>query len=414
MTSRERVLAAINHQEPDKVPIDLGATPSSGISVIAYNNLKSHLGMTGGHTRVYDVVQQLAQPEEDILDRFQIDAVDLGRTFNTADTDWYDITVSNGSKAQYPSWFHPTKQDDGSWNVYDTENDLIARMPEGATFFDGTYFPFIDGYPDDLSELPKAMSKILWSALVHSPWDSANETDFWTRLRENTQQLRASTDRAIMIVVGCNLFEWGTFLRRIDNFLMDLVTDQKNVERLLDALLEQHLAFLEKVCSTVGDIVDIARLGDDLGMDSGPFMRPAIYRKLFKPRHKILCDYIKEHSNMHTFIHSCGSIYKLMPDMIEAGFEIFNPVQTNVKDMEPERLKHEFGRDITFWGGGADTRHVLNRDTTGEVKEHVKRRLDIFSPSGGFVFNTVHNILPDVPPENIVAMFEAIEEFGGY
>ncbi|MCP4401053.1 MAG: methyltransferase [bacterium] len=411
MTSRERVLAAIRHQEPDRVPVDLGATPSSGISVIAYSNLKKYLGVTEGHTRIYDVVQQLAQPEDDILERFRIDVVDVGRTFNTNDEDWYDMTVSDGSLAQYPVWFHPTRQDDGSWNVYDKENTLIARMPEGSAFFDGTCFPYIDGYPDNFKDLPKAMEKILWASLVHSPWDNAGSPDFWTRLRENTQQLRARTDRALMIVVGCNLFEWGTFLRRIDNFLMDLVTDQTRVERLLDALMELHLAFLEKICNAVGDIVDIARLGDDLGMDSGPFMRPAIYRKLFKPRHKILCDYIKKHSNMSTFIHSCGSIYKLMPDMIEAGIEIFNPVQTNVKDMQPDRLKQEFGKDITFWGGGADTRSVLNRATPAEVKEHVKRQLEIFAPGGGFVFNTIHNILPDVPPENIIAMFEAIEEF---
>ncbi len=413
MTSRERVLSAIQHQEPDRVPVDLGSTPSSGISVITYNNLKNYLGITTGYTRVYDVVQQLAQPEDEILDRFQIDVVDIGRTFNTNDEDWYDITVSDGSQAQYPTWFHPTSQDDGSWNVYDAEGTLIARMPEGATFFDGMCFPYIDGYPDDFSGLPKAMNKILWAALVHSPWDNANKPDFWTTLRANAQQLRTSTDRALMIVVGCNLFEWGTFLRRIDNFLMDLILDQHNVERLLDALMEQHLAFLEKVCQTVGDIVDIARMGDDLGMDSGPFMQPNIYRKLFKPRHTILCEYIKKNSQMRTFLHSCGSIYKLIPDLIEAGYDIINPVQTNIKDMEPERLKKEFGKDITFWGAGADTRSVLNRATPEQVKEHVKHRLEILSPGGGFVFNTVHNILPDVPPENIMAMFEALEEFYG-
>jgi uroporphyrinogen decarboxylase len=192
---------------------------------------------------------------------------------------------------------------------------------------------------------------------------------------------------------------------------MDLVSNQAEVERLLDALLELHLATLEKVCRAVGDIADILRFGDDLGMDSGPFMQPATYRKLFKPRQKILCEYVKKHSRMHTFLHSCGSIYKLIPDLIEAGFEVLNPVQTSAKDMEPERLKREFGADLTFWGAGVDTRTVLNQATCREVKDHVKRRLEILSPGGGFVFNTVHNILPDVPPENILAMFEAIEEF---
>jgi len=148
-------------------------------------------------------------------------------------------------------------------------------------------------------------------------------------------------------------------------------------------------------------------------MDSGPFMPPELYRKLFKPRHRLLCEYVHSHSSMKTFLHSCGSIYELLPDLIEAGYDVINPVQTNCRDMEPRRLKQEFGADITFWGGGCDTRHVLNRATPAEVKAHVRERLEILSPGGGFVFNTVHNILPEVPPENIVAMFEAVEEFGG-
>jgi uroporphyrinogen decarboxylase len=413
MTSRERVLAAIRHKEPDRVPVDLGSTPSSGISAIAYTNLKQHLGVTTGHTRIYDVVQQLAQPEDMLLDRFRIDVVDIGRTFNTEDSDWYDVTVADGSTAQYPCWFHPQQQNDGSWHAYIDDGTLIAKMPEGGTFFDETCFPYMDGYPENYDDLPEAMSKVLWAALVHSPWDHAGEPDFWQTLRQKTQQLRASTDRALMIVCGCNLFEWGTFLRRIDNFLMDLVLNQNEVEGLLDALMEIHLATLEKVCNTVGDLVDVLRFGDDLGMDSGPFMRPATYRKLFKPRHTMLCDYVKKHSQMHTFLHTCGSIYQLIPDLIEAGYDVINPVQTNTKNMEPERLKREFGKDITFWGAGVDTRSVLNRATPQEVKEHVKRRLDILSPGGGFVFNTVHNILPEVPPENVVAMFEALEEFSG-
>jgi uroporphyrinogen decarboxylase len=413
MTSRERVRAAIRHREPDQVPVDLGATPSSGISVIAYNNLKHYLGLTNGHTRVYDVVQQLAQPEDVILDRFGIDVIDIGRAFNTADRDWYDITVSDGSRAQYPAWFHPVQQEDGSWHAYTEDGAFIAKMPVGATFFDQTYFPYLDGYPDDFSGLPDEMSRVHWAALVHSPWDNAGQPDYWQQLRERAQRLKAQSDRALMIVCGCNLFEWGTFLRRIDNFLMDLVADPLNVERLLDALMEQHLPTLAKTCEAVGDIADVLRFGDDLGMDSGPFMRPEIYRKLFKPRHAMLCDYVKKHSSMHTFLHTCGSIYKLMPDLIEAGYDVLNPVQTNAKDMDPARLKREFGRDVTFWGGGADTRTVLNRAAPAEVKAHVKQRLEIFAPGGGFVFNPVHNILPDVPPENITAMFEAIEEFNG-
>jgi uroporphyrinogen decarboxylase len=413
MTSRERILSAIDHRQPDRVPIDLGATPSSGISATAYGNLKKHLGVTTGHTRLYDVVQQLAQPEDNILDRFKIDVVDVGRTFNTRDADWYDVKLADGQSAQYPVWFHPEKQPDGSYVARHKDGTDIAHMPAGGTFYDQSYFPYVDGYPADFSGLDREMGKILWAALVHSPWDHAADPGFWTTLRERALAMRASSDRALMIVCGCNLFEWGTFLRRMDNFLMDVYAEPEMVEKLLDALMERHLATLEKVCATVGDVCDILRFGDDLGMDSGPFMSADIYRRLFKPRHAQLCATVHKKSRMKTFLHSCGSIHELMPDLIEAGYDVINPVQTTCRDMEPEKLKRDFGKDICFWGGGCDTRTVLNRATPAGVKEHVKRRLEILSPGGGFVFNTVHNILPEVPPQNVVAMYEAVAEFGG-
>jgi len=412
VTPRERVLSTIEHKTPDRVPVDFGATPSSGISAIAYGRLKKHLGKTGGHTWVYDVVQQLAQPEEDILDGFGIDVVDIGRAFNDSDDAWYDVTLADGSIAQYPSWFRPESRPDGSFEAV-KDGQVIARMPAGGTFFDQTCFPYLDGYPDDYSTLGDAMGQVLWAALAHSPWDHAGEPDFWQTLRAKTLELRQSTDRALLIGCGCNLFEWGTFLRRMDNFLMDLYTDQANVERLIEALMERHLAGLAKICDAVGDICDVARFGDDLGMDSGPFMPPELYRKLFKPHHARLCEYVHANTSMKTYLHSCGSIYQLLPDLIEAGFDVINPVQTNCRDMEPQKLKDQFGADITFWGGGCDTRHVLNRATPAEVKAHVRERLVILSPGGGYVFNTVHNILPEVPPENVVAMFEAVAEYRG-
>lgn len=411
MNSRERILAAINHQEPDGLPVDLGATPSSGISAIAYHNLKLHLDMQGGHTRVYDVVQQLAQPEEALLDHFRIDAIDIGRAFDERDEDWYDIALPNGIPVQFPAWFKPVRQPDGAWDAFAPDGTRIASKPLGADFFDQTCFPYLDGYPDDYADLSEVMPKVLWSGLVHSPWNHATDADFWVQLRQRALALRTSSDRALMIVVGCNLFEWGTFLRRIDNFLSDLVLDQANVERLLDALMERHMATLEKVCNAVGDVADIVRFGDDLGTDNGPFMPPKTYRKLIKPRQKMLTDYVKQHSQMRTFLHSCGSIYKILPDLIEAGFEVINPVQISSRDMEPERLKREFGADITFWGGGCDTRRVLNSGTPEQVKDHVRKNIETFAPGGGFVFNTVHNILPDVPPQNIEAMYAAVDEY---
>jgi len=412
MTSRKRVLDAIYHRQPDRVPIDMSSTPSSGISAIAYSNLVNHINRPDLPVRIYDVVQQLAQPDMEILDRFGVDVLDIGRTFNELPTDWYSINMVNGAKAFYPKWFHPAKQSDGSFITFDDDGKrVLSKMPVGATFFDQTYFPYVDGYPNDYLNLDAEMNRIMWARDAHSPWDHANEDDFWPQLRKKTIQLRASTDKALLVVCGCNLFEWGTFLRRMDNFLMDLICDPYNVELLLDQLMVRHLSTLEKVCQAVGDIVDIIRFGDDLGMSSGPFMDADTYRALFKPRHKILCDYVKSHSKMHTFIHSCGSISLLMPDMIDAGIEIFNPVQTNAYNMDPGFLKREFGSDVTFWGGGIETVGTLNDGPVELIREQVLERMEIFSKGGGFVFNTVHNILPDVKPQNVIAMFDAVKEF---
>ncbi|MDX9752679.1 MAG: uroporphyrinogen decarboxylase family protein [bacterium] len=411
MTSRERVLQAIAHREPDHVPVDLGSTPSSGISAVANNRLVQYLGLDVQPTQVYDVVQQLAQPDEALLAWFGADVLDIGRAFNTSPAEWVPVTLPDQSPALYPAWFQPRKNATGGWTAHAADGTPIAAMPAGAMFFDQTCFPFIHGYPSDYKTLGEAMSKVLWAAFVHSPWDHAHEDGFWDQLRAHALHLRETTDKALMIVVGCNLFEWGTFLRRIDQFLMDLVTQPTQVETLLDALLERHLATLERVCCAVGDCADIIRFGDDLGMDSGPFMSPAVYRRLFKPRHAQLCAYVKRHSSMHTFLHSCGGIRPLLPDLIEAGFEIINPVQTSCKGMEPVRLKADFGKDLTFWGGGCDTRHILNHATPEAVKAHVRQNLETFAPGGGFVFNPVHNILPDVPPQNIVALRDAVWEY---
>ncbi len=410
MTGRERILTAIGHREPDRLPRDLGATPSSGISAIAYNRLIRAAGIPCGPGKIYDVVQQVVQPDEAVLDRYRIDAVDVGRTFNETDAHWKEFPLADGSTGLIPAWFSPVPGPEGSWEAY-RNGRRIARMPAGATFFDGTYVPWPEEIPEDLGDLDEQMGYILWSALVHSPWDHAGEEGFWPELRRRALELRRTTDRAVVIVCGCNLFEWGTFLRGIDNFLCDLLLDEKGVERLLDALMERHLRTLENVCRYVGDVCDVLRFGDDLGMDSGPFMQPEIYRRLFKPRHAVLTEYVHRHSGMKTFLHSCGSLYRILPDLIEAGYDVLNPVQFTARDMDAARLKREFGRDVAFWGGGCDTRNVLNHGTPEEVRDHVRRQIETLSPGGGFVFNTVHNIMPDCPPENIEMMFRTVDEY---
>ena len=412
MTSRERVLAAVAHKTTDKVPVDLGSTPSSGISAIAYSNLLKHLGREDLPVRIYDVVQQLAQPDDAILDMFGVDVIDVARAFDTEPSDWKPTVLANGDKAYYPLFFDPIAQGDGSYNCYDSDGKrILARMPERATFFDQTYFPYIDGYPSDYSALGEEMNRVMWSRYTVGPWHHSAEEGFWEKLRERCLHLRQTTDKALLIGVGCNLFEWGTFLRRMDNFLMDLYLEPDKVAEMLDHLLEKHLATLENVCKYVGDIVDFVKFGDDLGTMTGPFMDPDTYRTLFKPRLKQMCDYVKTHSTMHPYLHSCGSISMLMPDIIDAGIEVLNPVQTNARGMEPAFIKKEFGADVTFWGGGIENVGVLNADDPAKIREQVLERLEILSEGGGYVFNTVHNILPDVPPQNVITMFDAVKEF---
>ncbi len=411
MNSRERIIAAINHRQPDRIPIDLGATPSSGLSVVAYQNLLKYLGKTHLKTHVYDVIQEVAQPEMELLDHFGVDVLDIGRHFNTSEDYWHTLEIISGHKALYPSWFNAHKLQDGSHITYGTSGEVIGRMPVGATFFDQTIFPYAEGYPLDYKNLANDMKRTIWGGFGFTPWDWASEKDFWKMLREKTIELKKSTDKALLLGIGCNLFEWGTFIRRMDNFLIDLLADPSGVHTFLDALMESHLSTLQKTCDAVGDVIDIIKFGDDLGTTNGPFISNEMYCEFFKPRHTMLCDYVKANSSMHTMLHSCGGIYELIPELIEAGFEILNPIQINAVNMEPERLKNEFGRDITFWGGGVDTKSILNRATPQQVKDHVKHNLEVFSVGGGFVFTTVHNIMPDVPPENIVAMFEAVNEF---
>ncbi len=415
MTSRERIVAAIEHRESDRVPIDLGSNPSSGISAIAHDNLMKHLDWKDQPTLIYDVVQQLAQPGEKLIDLLGVDVIDIGRAFNASVNDWLPVEMANGRTGYYPSWFNPVKDEKGNWNAFHKDGTRIATMPEGATFFDETCFPFVDAYPDSragMNEvLDEAMDKVLWQALVHSPWDHAAEPNFWDKLRKGALHLRETTDKALMVVFGGNLFEWGTFIRRMDNFLMDLYIDRENAAILIELLMERHMKTLEKVCASVGDIVDIIRFGDDLGMDSGPFMSIDIYRELFKNHRKKMSSYVHKNSSMHTFIHSCGSIYQYIPDLIDEGIEIINPVQTNCHDMDPLRLKKEFGRDIVFWGGAMDPREIFNHGGPKEVRAETFRRMEIFAPGGGFVVNNIHNIMPDVSPENILAFYEAANDF---
>jgi uroporphyrinogen decarboxylase len=405
MNSRERLILSLNHVQPDKVPVDLGSSTVTGISAIAYNNLKKYLGLKT-ETRVFDVIQQLANVDMNIIDMMGVDVLDINRLSIEGDG-WYSINLADGSKAEYPVWFQPEEASDGSFYTRDKEGTILSKMALGATFFDQMYFPYEKGYPDSFDNLKNDLNKISW--VVHSHASNLNAAE----LRERSRKLKEESGKALVMSGGVKLLELGFFIRRMDNFLMDLLINQKKLSEMLDILVEMHLAGLEKKCRALGDIVDVIRFGDDLGMTSGPFMDLDTFRRLFKPRYKILCDYVKKNSTMKIFLHSCGSIKQYIPDLIEVGFDIINPVQTNCYQMDLLTLKREFGNEITFWGGGVDTASILNMAAPEEVRKDVLTRCEILSRDGGFVFAPIHNILSEVPPQNIIAAYNAVREFNG-
>jgi uroporphyrinogen decarboxylase len=192
------------------------------------------------------------------------------------------------------------------------------------------------------------------------------------------------------------------------NFFILLAGEPARAHRFLDKLVEQHLENLEKFLSAVGPYIDIILFGDDLGMQTGPQISPRMYREFLHPRYELMWETAKKLADVKVMLHCCGGIYPLLPGLIEAGLDIIQPIQTSAKDMEPERLKREFGMDICLWGGGCDTQGVLPRGTSKEVAEDVRGRVSVLGPSGGFVFQQIHNIMADVPPENIVAMLDAV------
>ena len=407
MNARERVLTSLDHRPPDRVPVDLGASTVTGISARGYNKLKQALDLKHP-TRVFDVVQQLAHVDDTVIDRFGVDLLDLNRIL-MEDTGWYPVTLGDGSQGSYPGWFRPEETGDGSRVTRDPRGREMSRMAGNGTVFDQTLFPWEEGYPPDMGSIGEAFRSINWTAHSHNKFINIDDGE----LRARAIALRRSTDKAIVMSGGAKLLELGFFLRRMDNFLMDLLADHRNLTRLLDKLMELHLGGLERKIAAVGDQVDVIRFGDDLGMTTGPFMDLGVFDSFFKPRYRELCEYVKSRSNLKIFMHSCGSIRQFIPGLIEAGFDIINPVQTNCAGMDARELKREFGREITFWGGGIDTSRVLPNGTPGEVRHDVLERCEIFSRDGGFIFAPIHNILPEVPPENIIAAYDAVSEFNG-
>jgi uroporphyrinogen decarboxylase len=405
-TPRERVLKAINHQEPDRVPLDLGGHRSSGIMAIAYNRLKRHLGMQGG-LYVYDFIQQLAIIEPDIQTRFGVDTVELGRGFSRSPEDWEDWALPDGTPCKIQSFIHPVRVG-GDWHVYHPDGTLIAIQKQGCLYFEQTCYPLAESDDDRFEDLRRQMDYVMWVSVGSPPAPIGLDPDGLNKLAAGAKALRQSTDRAILGLFGGNLLELGQMLFRNDNFLLLMAAEPSRVHRFLDRMVEIHLDNLGKYLSAAGPYIDVIVFGDDLGMQTGPQISPRMYAEFIQPREKLMWDTAKRLANVKVMLHSCGDIYALLPGLIAAGLDAVNPVQTTCKAMEPQRLKREFGGEMCFWGGGCNTRDILPRATPEEVRDHVRRNINILAPGGGFVFQQVHNVMADVPPANVVAMLDAV------
>ena len=404
MTSRDRVLAALDHREPDRVPIDLSGHRSSGIAAIVYPKLRELLGLPPRTIRVYDPIQQLAIVDEDVLDRFGVDTIEMGRGFAHEESAWADWTLPDGTPCKMPAWALPERRD-GEWVFRSATGRVIGRMPDGALFFEQCHWPFLEH--DDLAHLSDAFAESMWTALRSPPGRSRPEhgrpgggSQAAARAHQprDHRPLRRQSPGNRPVPLPQRQFPDASGRRA------------RAAHAFLDKLVEHHLANLERFLGAVGPYIDIILFGDDLGMQTGPQMSPAMYREFFKPRHAVMWRRAKELARVKVMLHCCGGVRTLLPDLIDAGLDAINPVQISCRGMNAAELKREFGKDLTFWGGGCDTRQILPDGSPEQVRAHVKEQVKVLAPGGGFVFQQVHNIMANVPAANIVAMYDAVQD----
>jgi uroporphyrinogen decarboxylase len=383
-TSRRGVETTLNHREPDRVPYDLGGSILTGIHEKAYRRLRTYLGLPEVEIAIEDMHQQLARVHEDVKERLKVDV--------------YGVNPGPARTFTRPHW-----SEDGYDKIRD-EWGIEWWMPQdGGFYYDMRVHPLANiGGVGDLARVQ-----------FPDPLDPGRYEGMAERANELMNK------KQVAYILGRNapgIFEIAMWMRGFENFYADLLGDQPLAEALLDIVCEIKMKYWARALELVGKNVMIVSEADDLCGQYGPLIAPDLYRRLIKPRHARLFDFIKKHAatDVKIFYHCCGSVASLIPDLIESGIDILNPVQVSAANMNTRELKRLYGKDIAFWGGGVDTQRVLPRGTPTEVRDEVRRRIEDLAPGGGYVFNTVHNIQADVPPENIMAMWEALQEFGVY
>jgi len=382
MTSRERVLAALDHRVPDRVPLDLGGN-QTGIHKFAYEKLVRHLGRREDIV-IMDLVQQLARPSEPVLERLRIDT----------------RYVWAGAPESFKGGVVRAIRDGRAWLDSTDEFGVTWSMPEDHPY----YF--------DISHSPLAGLSL--DEIRAFPFPRGDDPSRFAGLRERVLELRRTTPFAVVGGISGVVYEICWYMRGLENLFIDMVEQPEVLETLLDRTLGFWLGWFELYLKEAGDLLDVVMIGDDLAGQDGPLFSPGLYHMLVKPRQKRLVQFIKERTRAKVWYHSCGAVATFIPDLLDNGIDILNPVQVTARDMDPAQLKAWWGRRLSYWGGGVDTQRVLPRGTPEEVRENVRRNLQALMPGGGYVFNGVHNIQADVPPENILAMYDAAYEFGRY
>ncbi len=381
-TSRERLLTALEHREPDRVPIDLGGN-QTGIHKFAYLKLIGQLGLKEDLV-ILDLVQQLAKPSEAVLERLHVDTR-------------YVWAKGAGS---FKGDVVQRMRDGQMWNDFKDEFGVTWSMPDlSPNYFDITHSP---------------LAGLSLEQIKDFPFPQGDDPSRFEGLRDRVLTLKRDTPFAVVSGISGVVYEYCWYLRGLENLFTDMMERPEILETLLERMLKFWLDWFRLFLSEVGDVVDVIMIGDDLAGQKGPLFSPTIYRSLIKPRQKRLVQYIKSRTPAKIWYHSCGAVVEYIPDLLDNGIDILNPVQISAKGMDPAKLKAEYGERLAFWGGAIDSQHVLPRGTTEEVRESIRRNIGAFKPGGGYVFNNVHNIQADVPPENILAMYDAALEFGRY
>jgi uroporphyrinogen decarboxylase len=386
-------MAALEHRQPDRVPIDLGGTRQSGIAASTYHQLKQRLGI-GSPTRVYDVYQMLAEVERPIMERFGADVIGLNRpavAFGITNEGWKPWRLFDGTPVEVPARFNPVTQPNGDLALL-RDDELIARMPK-----DGYYFDRLEVYPGGAHlRVEEVAPDVISDQLCE-------------HYRVHSEALFQNTDFAIIAPMGppYELF-YGLGTGGFESWMMSLAAEPDYVNALCSKLVDVWIENLRRFAQAVGNRVQILQFNDDFGTQTAPFISVKMFRELIMPHYKRGLDWIHANTEMKVFLHSDGAIMPLIPSIIEMGVDILNPIQTSATGMDAETLKDQFGDQLVFWGGSLDCQKTLPFGTPEEVTREVSDHVRVFSPSGGYVFAPVHNIQANVPAENVIAMFDAV------